>query len=62
MAFCLDEAIADFGSACEAAMNEARKDRSKGKTKLSAEQKDAKAENALRKMLGEQPKFRDPRS
>lgn len=60
-AWCFDEACAVFGRACEAAMADARKDRSKGKkgSKQSAEQREAKAENALRRMLGIPQKFRN---
>lgn len=53
-AFCLDEATAAWGQAIEEAQAEAR--RGKG----SETQKRAKAENAVRKMLGIPMKFRDP--
>lgn len=61
-AWCFDEACATFGGACERAMEVARKPpkRSKGSkgSKLSAEQLEARAENALRKMLGMERKYR----
>lgn len=63
LAWCFDEACVEFGQACQEAMDDARKDKSKssakGKSKgLSDKQKDARAENALRKMLGLKQKFR----
>ena len=59
-AYCLDEAVSFFGSACEKAMDDAR--RSGGKnTKQTPAQEAAKAENALRRMLGVPQKFRSLR-
>lgn len=60
-AFCFDEAVTEFGLACEAEMDRARKP-GKGKKKQSDAQLNAKAENALRKMLGIKQKFADIRS
>lgn len=59
-AWCLDEAVMEFGLACEEAMESARNSgakRGKGKGPSEA-QKRGKAENALRKMLGLPQKFR----
>lgn len=50
-AFCVDEAVYYFGEYVKEKMEEV-----KGKTKA---QRRGKAENVLRKYLGEKPKFRD---
>ena len=59
-AWCFDEACAEFGSSVEEEMEKARKSGGK-KSKISAEQREAKADNARRRMLGEEQKFRDIR-
>jgi hypothetical protein len=56
--WCFDQAVNEFGTACENAMDEARNSFGK-KSKASEAQRQAKAENALRKMLGLGMKFRD---
>jgi len=53
LAWCVNEAVYEFGTACEEAVEDART-RKKGK----ADQKAAAGENALRRMLGLDPKFR----
>lgn len=55
-AWCFDEAVAVFGASCEEAMTQAR--RPPKNTKLNADQLDARADNALRRMLGMKQKFR----
>ena len=54
--YCLDEACFAFGSACESAMDEARRTANK---KATEAQRRGRAENALRKMLGLPMKFRN---
>lgn len=56
--WCFDEAVAAFGNACEEVMEEARNSFGK-KSKASDSQRQAKVENALRRMLGIGMKFRD---
>lgn len=57
-AWCFDQAVYEFGSACDVAIEDARNSFGK-KSKVSDAQRQAKAENALRKMLGVGMKFRD---
>lgn len=60
--WCFDEACAEWGQACEAEMDRARQTKSKGKKQPSVAQQNAKAENALRKMLGMKQQFQDIRA
>ena len=60
-AWCFDEVVLEFGLACEDAMKDASEHKGKGKAPTAAQSR-GKAENALRKMLGMQQKFRDIRS
>lgn len=52
-AFCFDEAVLHFGNAVEEHVTEA------GRKAKNDKSRQAKQDNALRKMLGQQPKFRD---
>lgn len=54
LAWCVDDAVYEFGTACEEAMESAR-----GNKKGTAAQKNGAAENALRRMLGVRQKYRD---
>lgn len=53
-AWCIDDAVYEFGTACEAVVDDA-----KASKKGTAAQKNGAGENALRRMLGVPQKFRD---
>lgn len=55
VAWCVDEAVLEFGTAVEDAVQEEYEN-----TKGSKALKNGAAENALRRMLGVEEKFRDP--